>query len=240
MGEPSQGAGGLSTFMNTPLVWLIRHGTSQANAGKATDHPQSIELTDLGREQARHIAEHFSNKMPRDAAKTIIVSPYVRTLHTAQPLIDQLRQSHQSVDVQVWPIQEFTYLSPARCRGTTAAQRQDWAEEYWQRADPDWDDGDGAETYRHLMQRVNDFSARLVSQVASGSGQILVFGHGMFFKAFVLGLEYGTMATPEAMRRYRQLESADPIHNAQILRIALDAQRKWHVLSDAGDEAGDA
>jgi 2,3-bisphosphoglycerate-dependent phosphoglycerate mutase len=229
--------------MDTHLVWLIRHGTSQANAGKATDHPQSIELTDLGRKQARQIAEFFAEKIvifPSDAAKTVIVSPFVRTLHTAQPLIDQLKQSHQSVDLQVWPIQEFTYLSPARCRGTTAAQRKGWAQEYWERADPDWDDGDGAETYRHLMQRVNDFSVSLVSQVASGSGQTLVFGHGMFFKAFVIGLEYGTMATPEAMRRYRLLESANPIHNAQILRIALDAQRKWCVLSDACDESGDA
>jgi 2,3-bisphosphoglycerate-dependent phosphoglycerate mutase len=205
-------------------AWLIRHGQSQANAGVATEHPQSIALTDLGREQAQRIAQQIPFK-PR----TIIVSPYSRTLDTAQPLLSKLRSQGFEVVLKEWPIQEFTYLSPVRCRGTTAAERQLWAKEYWQRADPDWEDGDGAESFRQLMTRVQEFSSKLAQETRS----TVVFGHGMFFKAFLISLDYGFDASAVAMRRYRTLESADPIHNAQIVALQASADGNWFVDKDA-------
>ena len=202
-------------------IWLIRHGQSQANAGVATEHPKTIELTELGRNQAQQVTEAIDF-----SPRTIVVSPYTRTLDTARPLLAKLAQAGLSVPVQEWPIQEFTYLSPVRCRGTTAMDRQAWAKEYWLRADPDWEDGDGAESYRSLMQRVERFS----SQLAQEPGPTVVFGHGMFFKAFVIGLAHGTQATPEAMMRYSALESAAPIHNAQILRLTPAPNGSWGVI----------
>lgn len=193
-----------------PLAWLIRHGQSLANAGAATEHPTSIALTDLGREQAQAIA----TKVIRQPDQ-IVVSRFVRTTATAQPLIDQLQRRNVHVPVVEWPIHEFTYLSPVRCRGTTAKDRQAWAQEYWQRADPDWEDGDGAESYRQLMLRVVEFKHRL----DDSRGFTLVFGHGMFFKAFLIGLAHGFDVHPNAMTRYRTLESAAPIHNATIIEM---------------------
>jgi broad specificity phosphatase PhoE len=209
---------------NAPPVWLIRHGQSQANAGVATQHPKTIELTDLGREQAQRVAESIAFTPQR-----IIVSPYTRTLDTARPLLNKLKKSGLDIPVDEWAIQEFTYLSPVRCRGTTAAERQVWAKEYWLRADPDWEDGDGAESFRSLMQRVEHFSLQLSQE----SGSILVFGHGMFFKAFVIGMQYGTHATPEAMTRYRALESASPIHNAQIVRLRRPRPGVWAIEEES-------
>ena len=209
--------------MTAANVWLIRHGQSQANAGVATQHPKSIELTDLGREQAKRVSDAISF-VPR----SIVVSPYTRTLDSAQPLISRLKKQGIEVPVMEWPIEEFTYLSPVRCRGTTAAERQDWAKEYWLRADPDWEDGDGAESFRQLMQRVESFSQMLIAE----DGPVLVFGHGMFFKAFVIGLQYGTTPSSDAMIRYRALESASPIHNAQIVRLTRVNSNSWGVLED--------
>jgi 2,3-bisphosphoglycerate-dependent phosphoglycerate mutase len=213
----------VTSDLQQATVWLIRHGQSQANAGTATEHPKTIELTDTGRIQAQHVADAIDF-----APRSIIVSPYIRTMDTARPLLAKLAQAGLSLPVQEWPIQEFTYLSPVRCRGTTAVDRQAWAREYWLRADPDWEDGDGAESYRSLMQRVERFSA----QLANEAGPTVVFGHGMFFKAFVISLEHGTHASSEAMTRYRALESAAPIHNAQILRLARTPAHSWSVLND--------
>ncbi len=205
-------------------VWLIRHGQSQANAGVATEHPKSIALTELGLEQAQQIAHQISF-----TPQTVIVSPYSRTLETARPLLSKLRSNGVEVLVKEWAIQEFTYLSPVRCRGTTAAERQVWAQAYWQRADPDWEDGDGAESFRQLMARVEQFSL----QLAQEAGPTVVFGHGMFFKAFLIGLEYGTEASAEAMHRYRTLESAAPIHNAEIVPLKASSDGTWLTFQDA-------
>lgn len=205
-------------------VWLIRHGQSQANAGVATEHPTSIALTDLGHEQARTIVGEVPGTPDQ-----IIVSPFIRTLHTAQPLLDKLEASGAIVPVLQWPIQEFTYLSPVRCRGTTAQDRKVWAQAYWERADPDWEDGDGAESFRQLMHRVDDFCVRL----AGTPGWSLVFGHGMFFKAFLIALEHGSEVSPQAMTRYRALESAAPIHNAQIIELVACTSSGWRLAESS-------
>jgi 2,3-bisphosphoglycerate-dependent phosphoglycerate mutase len=192
------------------LVWLIRHGQSQANAGVATDHPSTIELTDVGRQQAAAAADQIQATPSR-----VIVSPFVRTLQTARPLLDRLGWDAGCQLVQTWPIQEFTYLSPLRCKGTTVVDRQDWAREYWKRADPDWNDGDGAESFAQLMQRVRWFTQELQSL----DGFSVVYGHGMFFKAFTISLIHGSEASGPAMRRFRELESAAPLKNGQIVEI---------------------
>jgi hypothetical protein len=79
------------------------------------------------------------------------------------------------------------------------------------------------------MTRVQEFSSKLAQETRS----TVVFGHGMFFKAFLISLDYGFDASAEAMRRYRALESADPIHNAQIVALQASADGNWFVDKDA-------
>lgn len=52
----------------------------------------------------------------------IVVSPEPRAKQTAEPFIARF----PGVEVETWPIQEFTYLSPARCVGTTAEPPRFW------------------------------------------------------------------------------------------------------------------
>mgnify|MGYP000629682198 CR=1 FL=1 len=47
---------------------------------------------------------------------------------------------------EVWPIQEFTYLDPATCVGTNWADRKPRIDRYWSQLDPDYVDGEGAES----------------------------------------------------------------------------------------------
>lgn len=101
-------------------IYCYRHGESAANAGAAnagaaTSDPALIPLTELGHEQAQALAATI-NTMP----DLLVVSPFLRAQQTAVPL----QQRYPQTQVVSWPVQEFTYLSPAKSAGTTAAQRR--------------------------------------------------------------------------------------------------------------------
>lgn len=114
-------------------VRLIRHGESSANAGHASDDPHLIDLTDLGRQQALEIAASF-----QEQPDLIIHSPMHRAVMTAMPTM----QRFPGVPVLEMDIQEFTYLDPLRCKGTTAAERRTWVEAYWAAGNVEsYDDG---------------------------------------------------------------------------------------------------
>jgi probable phosphoglycerate mutase len=188
------------------VIWLVRHGQSAANAGLATEHPATIALTTLGHKQSAQVAQ----QLPR-APDWVAISPFQRTADSAAPCIARFPQ----VQVFTWPIQELTYLSPVRCRNTCASDRQEWAKAYWAASNPQAVDGEGAESFIEFMARVNQFATLLRETPGFG----LVYGHGMFLKAFLIALEQGFEATASFMQRFRQLETAQPLTNGQIIEL---------------------
>lgn len=166
------------------IVRFIRHGESLANAGAATDDPALIGLTDLGYRQAQDVANSFIE--PPDL---IIHSPMLRAILTAKPTMDRF----PDVPVLQRDIEEFTYLDPERCRGTTAADRKAWVAEYWGRADIEhqddgWDfdvfvkDPDRkprCESFFDFAGRVSRFVGELTDLFDNEQhARIAVFGHG--------------------------------------------------------------
>lgn len=121
-------------------IKLVRHGESAANAGQASRNHESIPLTHRGLEQAITVARSFTK-----APELIVASPFSRAQATAQ----ETSAIFPTVAIETWPIQEFTYLAPARCVDTTVAQRRDWVDAYWARAEPAFCDGEGAESFRN-------------------------------------------------------------------------------------------
>ena len=117
---------------------FIRHGESTGNAGVPCHDLATIELTERGHEQARQVAASWTQ-----APALIVTSPYTRTRQTAAPTIARF----PGVPVEVWPIEEFTYLQPTRWNGTRSAERMPHLERYWSVADPDYCDGEGAESF---------------------------------------------------------------------------------------------
>ncbi|HSF76605.1 MAG TPA: phosphoglycerate mutase family protein, partial [Microcoleus sp.] len=82
-------------------IWIIRHGQSQSNAGLATIGPHENALSELGDRQSRCIPTAV-----KQTPDLIVTSPYLRTQLTAQPLIEKFPHT----PVEVWQVQEFTYL----------------------------------------------------------------------------------------------------------------------------------
>lgn len=174
-------------------VWIIRHGESIANAGDATDNHKTIPLSALGRNQAQIITLSLL-KPPT----VIITSPFDRARQTAEPMI----QFSPDAVCEVWDVEEFTYLSPNTCINTTAAERKIRVNEYWERLDPNYIDGEGAESFTMLLSRANVAIDRL-SRLDQGF--IVMFTHAQFMRAmYVLKASNGEDAK-SLMRRFRDL-----------------------------------
>jgi len=191
----------------------FRHGESTANAGQTTQNPDSIPLTEKGHRQAEAIAKTFSA-----APSTIIASPFLRAQQTAAPTAARFDRP-----VHLWPIQEFTYLAPGRCAGTSADQRHDWVKEYWAACEPDAIDGEGAESFSAFIERVKKTINRLEQMEQQDAATIALFGHGQFFQAlrWLIQKQPPTIGAA-AMRDFRRFDLNHPIPNGGRLTFAFN------------------
>ncbi len=194
--------------MPPTLTWLVRHGQSTSNAGAPADGFGEIPLTALGREQAQALAQKVGRQ-----PDLLVVSPFQRARATADPI----RARWPSTPCETWPIHELTYLSPTRCRGTTAADRRPWVDAYWRDADPDHVDGPDAESFRSFAGRLADFHRRLL---ALDGEFVIVVGHGQFFRGYVLGRHVQFAPTALWMGQYRADETARPMANCEIVELS--------------------
>ncbi len=142
----------------------------------------------------------------------IVTSSYLRTQQTAEPSIDRFPE----MPVETWPVQEFTYLSPGRCVGTTAAQRWPLVEAYWRRCDAGHVDGAGAESFTAMLQRVRVLRDQLAAHPA---GFIVVFTHGQIIQGLRLLTLHPDMDDRLLMAGFLAFDRQEPIHNGQILSV---------------------
>lgn len=193
-----------------PTIQLIRHAESEGNAGLPTNDPASIPLTHHGYEQAAALAATFTT-----APDLIIVSPFIRTQQTAAPLIARFPE----VPVEKWAVQEFTYLNPNKYLGTTETQRGTFAQGYWQRCDPHWNDGGGAESFTDLITRIDALEVRLKQYVGT---EIAIFTHGYFIKAFQLRQKHRHAPIDHRlMAAFRDGRRLDPLPNARRVKVGF-------------------
>ncbi len=183
-------------------VRVIRHGESAANAGAATLDHASIPLTEKGLYQAELVAQSISQ-----CPELIITSPFSRAQATASATARLL----PTVPLEVWPIEEFSYLDPAKCLNTTLEQRKSWVDQYWIRSEPSYRDGAGAESFLDLVGRARSFLDRLAAHPAQ---DILVFSHGQFLNAVAWLIERLPLQIDgPAMLDWRRFEIANHIPN---------------------------
>lgn len=192
-------------------IRLVRHAESLANAGGATSTPRDIPLSDKGHLQAKALAESVT-----DRPELIVLSPYIRTAETARPL----RARFPDCLVETLPIQEFTYLSIARCRNTTYQQRKPLVEEYWARCDPNYSGGGQAESLTELVNRARAFLQRIPEM----EGEIIfVFTHEQFLKTVMWELlQLGTAIDAEFMAAFRKFSNSFAIPNTAVMKMFMD------------------
>jgi 2,3-bisphosphoglycerate-dependent phosphoglycerate mutase len=195
---------------HTKNVWLIRHAESIGNAGLVTSRPDTIPLTGKGIEQALYLADSFTQ-----APALIVTSPYIRTQQSAKPTIRRFPTARQ----EQWEVQEFTYLSPARYRDTTAADRRPFVEAYWSRCDPHHIDGEGAESFADFIRRVQQAIDGLWS---CQSEFVAVFGHGLFLRAMIWRMLFGAQpVNATTMSSFRHFLVATAMPNTAITKVDL-------------------
>jgi broad specificity phosphatase PhoE len=206
------------------ITWLVRHGQSAANAGLPTEGHGDVPLTELGRQQACAVARRVDRR-----PDLLIVSPFLR----ARATCESIQARWPATRRETWPIQELTYLSPARCNGTTSATRRPLVDAYWRRCDPHYVDGSDAESFSAFSSRLRDFHQRLL---ALDCAYVIAVGHGQFFRAYMMCLTDGFTVTPEWMARYRKVETGSPLANCEIIELSGEALGR--AASSAQDEIG--
>lgn len=187
-------------------IWFIRHGQSTSNAGLPTADPGSTPLTEMGKAQAKAVAAYFT-----EAPQLIVTSPYMRTQQTAAPTLAKFPGVRQ----EEWAVQEFTYLAPSKYVDTTMDDRMPHVVDYWQRAQHDWIDGEGAESFLDLMGRVDGMLAQLAAEEAQS---IAVFTHGIFIRALLWRwLTGSTERAVKHMAGFRPFLLSVPTRNGSII-----------------------
>ena len=186
---------------------FIRHGQSTGNAGIPCDNLALLELTEKGWHQAEEVAAEW-NQEP----SLIVTSPYLRTEQTSQPTLRRF----PNAPVEVWSIQEFTYLQPSRWNGTLSVDRMPFIERYWAAADPEFCDGEGAESFSSLLSRVKATLTRLEGLPASAL--VYLFSHGQFIQATRSLVNKPTQTGGERMREFWK-PGVTAIRNAELLAL---------------------
>ncbi|MEM7555465.1 MAG: histidine phosphatase family protein [Cyanobacteria bacterium P01_A01_bin.84] len=199
------------------IVWLIRHGESEANAGIRVLENATTNLTTKGREQAHLIPQVFDKQPP----SLIVTSPYIRTKQTAEPTIRRFPSTPQVE----WLIQEFSFLSRERRRNTTLTERRPMSADYWSKCDPLYVDGDGAESFTDMIERVQDFrykAGELDEQL------VAVFTHETFIRAFLWStLTNTTKIDSRAMSRFRAFMKSLKVPNCGIIKLEFRDSEIW-------------
>lgn len=191
-------------------IWFIRHGESISNANLPTIHPALTELTAKGWAEARQIATAFDK-----APDLIVSSSFTRARQTAVPTI----QRFPHVPQETWPVQEFTYLNPQRYFNTRGSERGQWAQPYWQRADPLEKEGGVGDSFAELLARVQQVQALAAQRTEAW---IVVFTHGLFTRCLLWQMITGiTEPTKSAMGRYGRFTQAASMPNGAILPVTF-------------------
>jgi broad specificity phosphatase PhoE len=196
-------------------IWLIRHGESESNAGLPTSDTSQIALTPRGLAQAECVAEAFLRP-----PALIVASPYLRAKQSAEPTIKRFPQAR----VEEWLVHEYTYLSLASRHNTTLHGRKPLIDAYWERCDPEYCDGEGAESFAALVVRAQQMLDR-ITQLADDL--VAIFTHGLFMRTLL----WVRLADPieidsVSMRRYRSFVSSFSVPNGSILKLHINDQRE--------------
>ena len=191
-------------------VWWVRHGESVGNAGERTREPGTYSLTPHGFGQASAFAS-WMHRRP----SLFVTSPYTRAQQTFAPTAER----HRDVPREEWPVQEITYLAPARCMDTTQIERRAMAREFWENLDPDFVDGAGAESFAQFMARAQSALDRLRTLAEPFT---VIFSHAIFMRGVLwCALNRPARIDREAMQLFHHFSLSLDVPNCAVMPMLL-------------------
>lgn len=192
-------------------VLLLRHGQTDANAGGILQGHQPTSLNALGRLQAGRLAARMRTITP--AVEVLVSSDLPRALETAHPI---------AAEVGLEILVDATW----RERGFGSLEGQTLGDlEIWRTATGTIDPP-GGESSAVFRQRVHDALTRLAARHADRTC-VAVVTHGGVIRAVLHLLGSGRLPVDER----QEPPSVDPIANASILHLTIDAATgQWSAL----------
>jgi probable phosphoglycerate mutase len=184
---------------------MVRHGQSEVNMDMPVARYADARLTEVGREQVRHLAQVWN-----DRPAVTATSPFMAARETAR-----LLQGHGHTDPAInASLGEFRYLDSAFADGSTREQRHARSGAYWERRDPHYRDGGEAESFVDLVDRV-----RTVLSMRADTETIVVT-HGMLISAAVIFARRPTARLQELMCRFADdLREHGVVPNCALVRV---------------------
>ena len=188
----------------------MRHGESVGNAGERTREPGTYSLTARGFGQAAVLAA-WMNRRP----SLFVTSPYTRAQQTFAPTAER----HPGVPREEWPVQEITYLAPVRCVNTTQNERREMARDFWEDLDPDFIDGEGAESFAQFMARARSSLDRLRTLDQPFT---ILFSHAIFMRGVLwCALNRPARIDREAMQLFHHFSLSLDVPNCAVMPMLL-------------------
>ena len=181
-------------------IYLARHGESDWNAANRFQGHSDRPLTDLGREQARGLADLVA----AENVEAIYASPLSRALETARIVAARtglgvvVDEGLREVDTGSW-----SGLSRAEVR-----ERYPEGFQRWITGGAGWEDG---ESYEEMAERVLAAVNRIAA--AHPGGRVLLVSHGGPIRAIQAA------ADGMAISEYRRLRPVEP--NARLSAVAV-------------------
>ena len=200
---------------------FVRHGQSTGNIGIPNNDPSEIELTELGLQQAIDLAMRW--KQPPDL---IVTSPFLRARQTAEHTM----RCFPSVSVEVWPVQEFTFLRRARWREASHAVRMAFIQGYWEEANPAYLDGEGAESFKMLLERAKKTLRRL--EEIEIPSLVYIFSHNQFIQAVRSIVVDTQLSDRQRMRRF--WHDGEPVVIPNACTVSLSFLNGEWSMSETG------
>jgi broad specificity phosphatase PhoE len=198
------------------MIWLVRHGESEANIGLVNHDFPNIVLTPRGHAQAVALARWCPQR-----PDWLALSPFLRARQTADPL----RTRFPELPVHELAVQEFTYLDSVKVGVLRPEEREPISRAYWERLDPMHREGGPAESFAGLCERVDGFLRWADKQTTFG----MVFTHAEFIRMTLLRMMYPhERDLVTLMRRYALVRHGWLIPNACVVRIRPEREpRHW-------------
>ena len=191
--------------------WLVRHGQSEGNIDKPQPYRGAPPLTPLGWQQVQTFADNF------EATPDLIVSSdFIRAQQSAEPL--QARFPH--VPTETWPVQEFTPLAKRYYEGVKMSSRRDAFLQFFSDADPNVDNGEGAESFTMGLQRAADLLIRLQTIPQQ---TIVVYSHATFLRLVYWAWLYGDVSrAATGMTAFGMLLHSHKIPNTAFIHGVIE------------------